>query len=858
VKNNNDALRARILRILATAAIASTSANAHAADAAAAPAAPAADQAASSADNALEEVVVTAAAGDKTRIRSSISVTDLSTQAVQDFTPRSEGSVLRMIPGIQIGDTAGPGGNSNIGVRGIPVSTGGSEYVQLQEDGLPVVLFGDIQFGNNDYWIRFDQNVERVEAVRGGSASTFASQAPGAIINYVSKTGETTGGSIGITRGTNYRETRLDFDYGGHISDTVRFHVGGFMKDGNGPTNSDYNSATGYQIKGNITKDLADGKGFIRLNFKRLDDKEPTNTSMPILATLSNGNVTGFGQIPGLDPRYFSSDGIYNQQFKVLGQNGGFQLVNSEGIHPVATAVGGQFHYDFEHNVSVDDNFRYTIMSGIFGHQFTGELLTSGPTGVLGSTVNGGTVGSIVYAAGPLVGQNYTDPYLSNSAQAYTTMSNVGSTVNDLSFTGKYDWTSDISSSVKLGWFHDRQSIASDWRINNLYQSLNSTANSAPLDLFTGPNGTGTQLTANGLTGYNNQWGGCCGGRTYDLTYTNDAVYLDFDTKIGKLDIDPSIRIDTVRGNGSSYAPVSTGTVTQTDAVTPKSGTGAVLPTLNTGNTTADILDYGKRYTSWSVGALYSFTNDTSVFARASRGGRFNADRMLFGGDFNADGSLSQHGNAVALNFLTQQELGVKNRGDIGDARYTVEGTFFHTKLTENNYDFTLLSKNPPQDPNISATYRGQGVEFTGSLSWRGFAVVTDVTYADSKITSNPGNTATEGKEPHALPKILYRVSPMYDHGLFAVGLSITGHSSSYADDANSVKLPAGDPLVSFFAKVRPLDNLEVGLNVSNLFNTIATAGGGSIQQTISPTLGILDGSIPYGRLVDVSVRYKF
>jgi hypothetical protein len=48
-------------------------------------------------------------------------------------------------------------------------------------------------------------------------------------------------------------------------------------------------------------------------------------------------------------------------------------------------------------------------------------------------------------------------------------------------------------------------------------------------------------------------------------------------------------------------------------------------------------------------------------------------------------------------------------------------------------------------------------------------------------------------------------------------------------------------------------------LNASNLFNTINTSGAGSnIQQTLSPTQGILDGSIPYGRLVDVSVRYKF
>ena len=40
--------------------------------------------------------------------------------------------------------------NANITVRGVPLSAGGSRYVQMQEDGLPVLLFGDIAFGTAD------------------------------------------------------------------------------------------------------------------------------------------------------------------------------------------------------------------------------------------------------------------------------------------------------------------------------------------------------------------------------------------------------------------------------------------------------------------------------------------------------------------------------------------------------------------------------------------------------------------------------------------------------------------------------------------------------------------------------------
>ncbi|MET0374698.1 MAG: TonB-dependent receptor plug domain-containing protein, partial [Rhizorhabdus sp.] len=219
-----------------------------------------------------DDIVVTATSGERSRFRSSISVSQISQEAIQNFTPRSEAEVLRNIPGLQPSDTAGPGGNANIGVRGIPVSTGGSEYVALQEDGLPVVLFGDMNFGNNDYWLRFDQNVQRVEAVRGGSASTFSSQAPGAVVNYLSKTGDKAGGQVAYSNGLGYREHRVDFDYGAPIDDTTRFHIGGYARNGGGLTNENFNILRGYQIKANLTKDFADNRGFIRLNFKRLDE----------------------------------------------------------------------------------------------------------------------------------------------------------------------------------------------------------------------------------------------------------------------------------------------------------------------------------------------------------------------------------------------------------------------------------------------------------------------------------------------------------------------------------------------------------------------------------------------------------
>ena len=828
------------------------------------PASPTAAPAADDTTDNLGTIVVTASGRDKSRLRSSISVSNLSQDLIQNFTPHSEAEVLRLIPGIQTSGTAGPGGNANIGVRGIPVSTGGSEYVQLQEDGLPTVLFGDIQFGNNDYWLRFDNNVERVEAVRGGSASTFASQGPGAVINYISKTGTTEGGEVALSSGVNYREVRLDFDYGGRLSDTLRYHIGGFIKDGNGPDHIAFTAERGYQIKANITKEFDDGKGFLRLNFKRLDDQEPTNTSQPSLVTISGNKVTGYANLGNLDPRQYSSANIYNQNFVILGQSG-FERVSNEGIHPKSTAVGGEFHYEFSDHFSVTDSARYTVQSGVFANHFTNEGIRTaalGQTfdsafGVAGSPVfprnaaNTGNpdnriVGSFVYAAGPRRGQVYTGTYFSNSALAYTKMRDTGSVVNNLVVNGKFDAGDKIKIDVKGGLFYMRQNISMDWRISNYTQALEANSDNAPLDIFSGPNGTGTQLSANGLTGYNNQWGGCCGGRQYDLTYTDTAPYLNVGAQFGGLDLDASVRFDSVKAAGNTFAPVATG---QTVPVTDGLGT-ANIPTLQTSTAVNEVLNYTKRYTSWSFGALYAIDDSTSVFVRASRGGRFNADRLTYSGNFNADGSLTRTGDAISVNFLTQQELGIKHRGHIGGGSYNVEATYFRSQLSENNYDFTLLSRNPPQNPNISNNYKSSGLEVTYSANFGGFHLTGFATYTEPKLL----NTNTV---PKSTPKFAYLIAPSYDAGVFAVGFSVNGQSAIWTDDANTVQL-GSSAFVNGFVSVRPYKGLELGLNVNNLFNKIGYPGGANVQQRLSATSAVLDSSAVYGRTVQASVRYKF
>ena len=100
-------------------------------------------------------------------------------------------------------------------------------------------------------------------------------------------------------------------------------------------------------------------------------------------------------------------------------------------------------------------------------------------------------------------------------------------------------------------------------------------------------------------------------------------------------------------------------------------------------------------------------------------------------------------------------------------------------------------------------------------------------------------------------------MAPSWDNGTYAAGVIVTGQGSVYLDDQNTQKAPAAD-LVNAFAKYRVTKDLELGVNVNNLFDRLGPVGGGAIQQKLNATRGIFDGSIPFGRTITASLRYRF
>ncbi|MCV9932691.1 TonB-dependent receptor [Flavobacterium sp. LS1R47] len=302
----------------------------------------------------LKEVVVTGSSNPRSKLESSIAITTLGAKAIENRAPISTADLLQTIPGFVVETSGGEVGN-NLFARGIP-SAGAYEYVQIQEDGLPVFEDGALQFANADNWYRLDETVSKMEAVRGGSASIFASNAPGGIVNFISKTGQNEfQGRAKLTVG-DYGLFRTDLNLGGAlVKDKLFFNVGGFYRADDGIRKTGFTANKGGQVKMNLTYKFDDG-GYLRLNYKKLDDRNTFYLPIPLKS--NNGKVEG---VAGFDPNYGTLTSANFSHLSVPQYGGGtFKADLEDGVHPVVDAIGAEFKKKIADKVTLKNAFRNT------------------------------------------------------------------------------------------------------------------------------------------------------------------------------------------------------------------------------------------------------------------------------------------------------------------------------------------------------------------------------------------------------------------------------------------------------------------------------------------------------------------
>ncbi|MCE4556622.1 TonB-dependent receptor [Roseateles cellulosilyticus] len=574
----------------------------------------------------LEAVVVTGSSSAKSKMKSSVAISTIESEGVTAVTAASATDVLRAVPGIRA-EASGGESNANVAVRGIPVSAGGARYIQFQEDGLPILQFGDIAFATPDTWMRADAGFERLEVVRGGSAALLATGAPGGIINFITKTGLEQGGSIQLTKGLDFEQTRVDIGYGGRLAPKTRFFVGGFYRTGDGGRKGADGTENGGQIRANVTFEL-EGKSFVRFSVKHLDDHTPT--FMPTPVKYVNGSIQ---EIPGLDPRRTA---FYNAGWPLdntlTATNGRATSNIRDGLVAKSDAFGAEVDLDAGGGFRLQDKFSWSKNSGRFIGIFPGDDVAAAPAGT-------------TIATGADAGKAYTGNKFT-AVVFNTQVDNVGLMANDLKFSRDFDLGGGSRLSAVAGLYTSVQKLDLTWNFNQY--SLSADENGARLLNVPG--------VINGAPGF----GGCC-SNTQDSKYTTDAPYLVLNLESGALSADIGVRRDNQKASGAYY----------------QSNAG-----LSYDLSKPNVIDYDFGRTSYSLGGNYALSNDLSVFARYSDGAAYNADRITF---FNSPDLVNGRSPTIPTNKVKQAEVGVKLRGH----GMSLFATLFHAKTDEVNVDVT-------------------------------------------------------------------------------------------------------------------------------------------------------------------------
>jgi len=771
-----------------------------------------------------------------------ISASVLDDSDLHQLSVSSIAGIMQNIPGIR-SETSDIDGYSAITIRGLPLAAEGSKFLQLQEDGLPVLEFGDIQFAGIDQFLRADLTLSQVQAIRGGSASTFASNSPGGLINFISRTGETAGGTVQVSSGVGHDLKRIDFAYGSPLGQGWRFHVGGFYRSGEGPRAIGFNGFSGGQIKANLTKEFEGG--YIRFYGKYLDDRQPNYSTLPVTVGGTDADPQ-FGFLSGYDIRERAYLSPLTASYAEVDRNNSPTVIDMrDGLAAKVAAFGLEAQFEVA-GFTVTNRFRFSDISGEYNDAVP---FVTAPAPFFRQF--GGPGASLSYAAGPLSGQAITDArLLALSVRIYADLESLDNATNDLRATRVWE-VGGGKLTTTAGVYNSRQQIRMFWNFTSTLQDLVGGGLSAPVNITTA---TGVPVTDSGTLAY-----GFAVGlpfsiyhNRYDVDYDVLAPYGSVNFQIGKLAIGASVRWDKGDVSGEVFSP-GFGGGRPLFAAVDVNGDGRIsvaenrVPVLPLTRPAA--VDYGYDYLSYSAGVNYRFAQSLSAFARYSRGGRATAENAI--GTETLDPLAGRPFNpAILVSIVKQAEAGVKYR----KGGLSLFMTGFWASTDERNAQITADATGQAFVQQIKRTYSAKGLEFEGEWQRGPFTLVAGATWTSAKIDKDVLDPAFDGLTPRHIPDFAFFARPSAEFGKVTFGAAINGTTESFAQDTNQLIQP-GYVIVSPFVQYRPAAGLTVAVNAFNVFDRLALV---SVQAPTIPASGLTNAQVMNGRTVTASLRYSF
>ncbi|KLT69750.1 TonB-dependent receptor [Flavobacterium sp. ABG] len=767
----------------------------------------------------LKEVVVTGSSSPRSKLESSVAITTMGAKAIEDRAPISTAALLQTIPGFVVEASGGEIGN-NLFARGIP-SAGAYEYVQIQEDGLPVFEDGALQFANADTFYRLDETVSKMEAVRGGSASIFANNAPGGIINFISKTGQNEFQGRAKFSTSDYGMFRTDLNLSGAlIQDKLFFNVGGFYRADNGVRNTGFTANKGGQIKGNLTYKFDDGD-YLRVNFKHLNDRNTFYLPIPLKS--NNGKIEG---IDGFNPNYGTLTSANFSHLNVPQYGGGtFTADLEDGSHPVINSIGAEFKKKISDKVTFKNAFKQTAIDLNYNAIFP----NGGPwtQDFYATDIQKTTAGNLAYTYvdnGAAVDPNA----LIMRADHWSIQKKMNNFANNFSFSFDLD-------PVKLtaGYYY------SNWK-SNQYWNWNSylvNVSDNPRLLNVKDNTTGVDHTWNGVERIT--WL----ERDAQTKGVLNDIYADAEIKAtDNLTFNAGLRYNKDKYSGyrdnARFFAENLGVLdnnTADDAVTTVKGNPYTY------------WRYDVSEWSYTAAGNYKFNDNMASYIRYSHGFRSPIEESFY--DNAAD--LSKLENTK----VNQLELGYKYSGSF----FTVNANVFHMNLK--NVAFTDIlsdgsSENKFADVNnigleveTNARYEMVKLNFTFTVQKPEYDKFTG-TNADGSTFDFNGNTARR------IPKFFCNLRPEVDITKdFTAYVQLSYYDKKFTNQDNKQVLPAYKEVGAGLNYT--YNNLRFAVDASNLFNEIGLTEGDP-RQTTSAASDVFMARPILGRAFRFSVAVNF
>ncbi len=753
---------------------------------------------ASDEQEATDVIVVTGVSKATSVFSSSASVSVLSEESVQNLGARSVNELFRAVPGVKAEDTGGDA-NANIKVRGMPIASGGSRYLSLQEDGFPTLLVGDVAFSTADSYLRVDTTIGSVQSIRGGSASTQAPNAAGGIINFISRKPTARGGSVAFTTGLDYDSQRLDAQYGDVFDSGLYYHVGGFVRSGEGVRETVDPQEEGFQIKASVGMDF--DRGNFVVHFKHLDDRVPTYLPLPAVVR-NDGSI---GPLSGLDlGTGTTSLGIAD----VALRPGDVRDRPDEGFEAKMTSIGFAGSYDLMDSLSVDAKGRWADISGNFYSPF--------PAGLAGTNTDGSSNINFV---------------LFNTA-----VPDVGNMFGDVALT----WETGALT-LKGGVFYADQASTQHWSFNDARAVLRGGRyiTNDPASTFLNPaNGT----FINGQSFGNSNFGNCC-TVSWDFDIEQVAPYVSANLDLDNLTVEASYR-QTNNAVSGSFISFGNAIIGPFDA----DGDGTIRSNeqgVQRFNPAATVrTNYDADFDSYSIGANYRVNDGLAVFANLSKGASLTAPDRSTGNLTVAGGVGTAPDGDLFLNFVEQFELGMRFRFDAGDLSIV----YFDADVAE-AAQFEASTQSV-----IQTEFASNGMEIEGDFSLgNGFGVSGNVTLTDAEITG-PGSNANLGNRPRRQAPYTLNINPYFIGDGYDFGLNIFSTGDAPVQDSNQFDLP-GYTTIGAYLNYALLDNVTLSVIGNNLLDQVGFTEG----EEGNPAIGDFVRFRPInGRTISATVRYAF